>query len=155
MKAWFRWNRRSTNPNLGYAKMADVDLTREPCPTVQAMGLGGSIMGSTSSRPLLVGEASNIPGGEPFGGRSGAVLAAMAGLTFDEFRRRFDRVNLLRRWPGREPGQAKGHKFPLAAARHAAARLDVRGRRVVLAGRRVALAFGLRGFEFLAGPGPW
>ncbi len=64
-------------------------------------------------------------------------------MSLEDFAEAFERVNLLRRWPGRSGG-AKGHLFDLEAARKAAARLDVSGRTVVLAGKRVALAFGLR-----------
>ncbi len=99
-------------------------------------------------KPLLIGEACNLPCGTAFSGRSGLTLATLAGLTLDEFLDAFDRVNLLKRWPGRSGG-AKGHLFPMKAATAAARRLDVEGRHVVLAGRRVASAFGLRRFDFL------
>lgn len=97
-------------------------------------------------RPLLVGEASNLPDGAAFRGRSGAFLAGLCGRDLEGFHAAFECVNLLPCWPG--PAGTKGHRFPLGAARKRAARLDVEGRTVVLAGRRVAAAFGLTGFTF-------
>lgn len=95
-----------------------------------------------TTRPLLVGEASNLPGGEVLRGASGRRLADLAGEDLDRFHELFECVNLLARWPGRSGG-VKGHVFDPAAARRAAARLDLRGRTVVLLGKRVARAFGL------------
>lgn len=99
-------------------------------------------------RPLLVGEASNLASGEAFAGRSGLRLAGLLRMSLGDFRDRFECVNLARRWPGREPGKAKGHVFAAAPAAHAARRLRVGGRVVVLAGRRVAAAFGVGGAAF-------
>lgn len=45
MSVWLRWNRKCARKDLGYGKMKDVDLSKEPCPTVQAMGLGGVFHG--------------------------------------------------------------------------------------------------------------
>lgn len=103
---------------------------------------------SKNLRPLLVGEAPSREGGEPMGGRVGARLAAAAGLTVDEFLRRCDRVNLLSRCPGKA-GRPKGHAFPAEEARVAAEALDVRGRVVVILGKRVARACGLRDVAWL------
>lgn len=97
-------------------------------------------------RPLLVGEAPCRRGGEPFTGRAGTVLAELAGFPP---RREFDCVNLLQQWPGQD---GKGSAFPLHDARvAAAAMLSVlpQGRVVVVAGKRVAQAFGIRKPEFL------
>ncbi len=97
-------------------------------------------------RPLLVGEAPCKAGGEPFTGRSGSVLEALAGFPP---RREFECVNLLRTWPGHA---GKGSAFPAAEARAAAqAMLSVltRGRVVLVAGKRVAGAFGIRQPEYL------
>jgi hypothetical protein len=101
-----------------------------------------------SPRPLLVGEASNLPSGEAFAGRSGRRLADLLGMTIAEFLVAFERVNLIPFWPGRSGG-LKGHLFPTDVARLRATSLDVRGRRVVLAGLRVASAFGLKEVAFL------
>jgi hypothetical protein len=59
---------------------------------------------------------------------------------------RVERVNLLRRWPGRD---GKGDHFPLRAARTAADALAPRmvGRHVVLLGRGVARAFCVDGMR--------
>lgn len=56
----------------------------------------------------------------------------------------FDVVNLLPSYPGRASG--KGDRFPLAEARAAAAKLEEHAPhdRVVLLGRAVCKAFGLR-----------
>lgn len=97
---------------------------------------------------MIVGEASNLPSGEAFGGRSGRFLASLLGVGLPEFMATFDRVNLLSTWPGRSGGR-KGHLFPLGEARRAALVMDLRGRHVVLAGRRVASAFGIGKAAFL------
>lgn len=97
-----------------------------------------------SAKPLLVGEASNLPDrGEAFRGRSGRFLARLLGVDLAEFHWLFDCVNLLYRRQGKRSGARKGDLFDAAAAKRAARRLDVRGRVVVLAGKRVARAFGL------------
>ena len=91
---------------------------------------------------LLVGEAGGLFGdGEPFGGRIGRRMSSLLGMSPDEFLRRVERVNLLARSPGRQP--AKGHLFPLREASVSAASMPLTGRVVVLAGKRVARAFGL------------
>src|SRR5687768_10455370 len=100
------------------------------------------------SRPLLIGEATSVSGGRPFDGRSGRMLAGLAGLSLEEFLDAVEAVNLLPRWPGRSSAP-KGHAFPRHDAFVAARRIDLTGRTVVLAGKRVALAFGLREVKWL------
>ena len=73
-------------------------------------------------RPLLIGQA---PGprsdpAEPLAGRCGARLAGLCGIGQDEFLRRFERVNLIDRFPGKA---SKGDRFPLDEARWRAAML--------------------------------
>lgn len=97
-------------------------------------------------RPLLVGEAPCRKGGEPFTGRAGKVLEDLAGFPP---RREFDCVNLLQQWPGQD---GQGSAFPAHDAQVAAAAMLAvlpQGRVVVLAGKRVAGAFGIRAPEFL------
>jgi hypothetical protein len=57
---------------------------------------------------------------------------------------RVECVNVLRAYPG--PEGDKGDAFPLDEARRASARLyrRLKGRRVLVAGKRVAAAFGMR-----------
>lgn len=93
-----------------------------------------------------MGEAPCRKGGEPFTGRAGKVLEELAGFPP---RREFDCVNLLQSWPG---AAGKGSAFPAHDARVAAAAMLAvipQGRVVVLAGKRVAAAFGIRNPEFL------
>ncbi len=92
---------------------------------------------------LLIGESVGPGGGAPFGGASGRRLASLCGVSHEDFLSMVDAVNLLNRWPGRQRGP-KGHAFPVVDARAAATALDLAGRTVALAGKRVALAFGLR-----------
>lgn len=93
-------------------------------------------------RPLLVGEA-DPPCGVPMMGRSGRFLAGLVGMELGEFLRAFECVNLL---PRDGPRAGKGRRFgpaELAEASRRARSLRLRGRVVVLAGKRVAAAFGL------------
>lgn len=93
-------------------------------------------------KPLLIGQApgpATVPG-LPLSGRSGARLAALCGLDPDGFQIAFDRVNLIRRFPGKI---GKGDAFPLAIARRRALALarTFPGRTVVLLGGNVSSAF--------------
>lgn len=101
-------------------------------------------------RPLLIGQA---PGRrtdpeEPLSGRCGARLADLCGVELPEFMERFERVNLLDRFPGKA---GKGDKFPIDKARKAAIDVllfnPVRDRRVVMLGGNVAKAFGFPASE--------
>lgn len=95
---------------------------------------------------MLVGQAPG-PGGAPLGplrgGRVGRRLADAAGLPEERLAEVFELWNLLGAWPGR--AGEKGDRFPLPAARAAAARLLplLDGHHVVLLGWNVERAFGL------------
>jgi uracil-DNA glycosylase len=94
-------------------------------------------------KPLIVGEApsKNEVTERPIEGRIGQRLAACAGLSFDEFLQRFDRVNLLH---VRQDTAEKGFTFDWTAAREEAKRLErnfVAGQTVLLLGKRVAISF--------------
>lgn len=110
-------------------------------------------------RPVvLVGQApsrSSRPDTPLTGGRSGARIQELAGLTLLEYVRLFARCNLMSAWPG--AAGAKGDAFPRGAARAAAAEIApaLRGRIVVAVGLGVARALGAEfgfpvGLEFLA-----
>ena len=99
-------------------------------------------------RPLLIGQA---PGprsdpAEPLAGRCGARLAYLCGLPLDEFMRRFERVNLVGRFPGKN---GKGDSFPRPEAERGAVMMamagTLKGRLVVLLGGHVAGVFGFPG----------
>jgi uracil-DNA glycosylase len=100
----------------------------------------GSLHGIT-----IVGEApsqSSDPK-KPFHGASGARLAQLAGLGgVRDLERAARLVNVLQRWPGFGHAGEKGSKVPIAKAKRAAKKIELVGV-VVLAGRRVARAFGL------------
>lgn len=83
----------------------------------------------------------------PFAGASGERLARLAGVGPEVLRDRFRLVNLLRYWPGPEPG-GKGSAFPMGEAREAARRLGLADGSL-LCGRRVAAAFGLARAPYL------
>lgn len=100
-------------------------------------------------KPLLIGQAPG-PNTDPdyplfpaprtsAGGR----LCELIGLSRGEYLSLFDRCNLLPYFPGRT--QARDDSFPMAPARLAAQvmRPLLRGRRVVIVGRKVADAFDL------------
>ncbi len=94
-------------------------------------------------RPLLIAEAPGMRNGRtrPLDGPSGTRLAACMGLTIEEMRARFNVRNLLAEWPG---ACGAGSRFPMHAARYAAARVRVAGKPyVILLGKRVASAFGV------------
>ena len=93
----------------------------------------------------------------PLSGAAERRLARLAGLSLAAFDRIFDRVNLLREWPGKKERlehhtraedyrkhQSAGDLFNLELARAAAGGIDVERRvLVVLLGVGVARAFGL------------
>jgi len=93
-------------------------------------------------KPLLVGEAPAKGSKEPLGGRSGRFLAKLLGMGMGGFLDAFDRANLLRF--RQRPSAGKGDLFDLALASANARRMGLRGRDVLLLGKRVALAFGLK-----------
>lgn len=97
--------------------------------------------------PLLIGEASRVRDGRPFDGRAGRFLGSLVGLSLEDFLARIEAVNLLKRWPGRQA--VKGHLFPMDEAKRAVDRLDLERRDVILAGKRVAAAFGLKEVKWL------
>lgn len=97
----------------------------------------------------LVGEApsSSTDGEPPFSGRSGRRLAELIGIRFEDLPCFFELHNLFDRYPG---SNGKGSDFPLDLARDRARELAPKlvphalpYRRVILAGHRVAQAFGL------------
>jgi uracil-DNA glycosylase len=90
-------------------------------------------------KPLLVGEACK-GNGKPFHGKSGRFLAKLVELPLEAFLEAVETVNLLKVWPGKE---GKGDAFPMMEAAEAAARLNVKGKQVLAAGKRVARAFGV------------
>lgn len=99
-------------------------------------------------RPLLIGQAPG-PNTDPelplfpvpktsAGGR----LQQLIGISRGEYLKTFDRINLLRDFPGKHK---RDDKFPLPPAKFAARVLRpmLSGREVILVGRNVANAFGL------------
>lgn len=97
-------------------------------------------------RIVLIGQApsKNEDPSKPLTGRPGRKLAEFAGLTFPtEYARLFERVNLLREFPG-ETLDGKGDLFPITTAFMAANELkpELRGRVVIMLGRNVASAIG-------------
>src|SRR5260370_35799124 len=94
-------------------------------------------------RLLIVGEAPSSSPGEPLSGRAGSRLAGLMGLTLAEYLAAFERVNLLDAPQDRD---SKGSAFPLLPAMLRALELrDGPWTHYLLAGKRVAPAFGFRG----------
>lgn len=95
-------------------------------------------------KPLIVAQAPSRRSdpSEPLSGASGRRLAALAGMSHEEFLSAFERKNLVGIYPGRD---GKGDRFPMKEAVDAANEIilhDFRGgRRIVLLGRTVATAF--------------
>lgn len=78
----------------------------------------------------------------PFSGRSGKKLAALMGMSHEEFGRRFVFMNVLDYFPGKN---GKGDAFPMAEAKAKASQMDLSGYElVILVGKRVAEAFEIR-----------
>ncbi len=95
-------------------------------------------------RALLVGEAPARGTSKPFEGNSGVRLRELIG---DEAFLRLDMVNLYKRPMPRDGW--KGSAFPVAAARRKALKFDFPVSVVVLlAGKRIARAFGVRARYF-------
>ena len=97
-------------------------------------------------KPLVVGQA---PGprsdpDHPLSGRCGVRLADLCGIKVPDFMERFDRFNLIEKFPGKS---GKGDAFPMEQAYAGAVKLlvtgETNGRMVVLLGDNVAAAFGL------------
>lgn len=102
-------------------------------------------------KPLIVGEAPARTGDpmKPLEGPCGIKLAAVFGITYDEYLETFSRLNVLPEWPGR--GE-KGDQFPMALAREHARQIVIEKRTTFLLGKRVAQAFGfLPKARFLSG----
>jgi uracil-DNA glycosylase len=97
-------------------------------------------------KPLIIGQAPGIGYAErpePVAGRCGGRLAALCGLSLDEFLSRFDRENLVPYFPGR---LITGDRFVgRVEARDLAERFRsaVVDRRVVVLGFSTATAFRL------------
>lgn len=96
-------------------------------------------------KPLLIGEApsKNEPLPKPLEGRIGRRLASFAGITFEQYLERFDRINLLE---VRQDTKEKGFTFNRETARVSAVALIPRIDRyenVILLGKRVRDAFGI------------
>ncbi len=100
-------------------------------------------------RPLLIGQAPCRTGdpSKPLTGAAGRRIAALMGLTSFGYLRRFDRVNVFDRFPGRK---GKGDEFPLDAARFRAFAISssytIDGARpfVLFFGRKTGQAFYFR-----------
>jgi hypothetical protein len=99
-------------------------------------------------RPLLIGQAPG-PNTDPDfplfpvpAGSTGGRLQALMDITRGRYLKDFDRVNVLRHFPGK---YEDGDKFPLTKARVAAdaMRTFLAGRVVIFVGRQTATAFGL------------
>jgi uracil-DNA glycosylase len=94
----------------------------------------------------LVGQAPSRESDptRPFSGRSGARLAALAGVEHDRLAEAFRLRNVIDWYPGPGRGGEKGDAFPMRVARPAAialARTFEIGASVILVGLNVARAF--------------
>lgn len=95
---------------------------------------------------LVVGQAPSARtiGRPPLSGPSGVKLARLVGAS--ALSDIAEPANLLPSFPGK---RGKGDAFPMGPAREAAQREAIGGRVVVLLGRKVAEAFGLKGLPYL------
>lgn len=106
---------------------------------------------SCKGKPLIIGEQPSKNGdpSKPIQGRIGERLAECAGLTFDEYMEKFDRMNLL---DVRAEYSGKGMDFNVKAARSTARELITRaflpGRLILILGKRAASAFGMTSIAY-------
>lgn len=104
---------------------------------------------------LFIGQA---PAGRddpasPLSGATGRKLAALMGMSIEEFLATFDRANLLRKYPGKLLN-SKGDAFPIQKATINAFKLMRNNppdnyRAIILLGKNVAKAFNWQNPEFL------
>ena len=92
------------------------------------------------SKILLVGQAPNRTGTPhlPLLGKVGEKIAAMAGLSADQYLTTFNRINILSHYPGKS---GKGDAFPITRARHQARKIRL-PRETIFIGKQAAAAFG-------------
>lgn len=100
-------------------------------------------------KPLLVGQAPGQHIVDPdtaLGGRSGARLASLCGLSIEDFLERFERVNLVDYFPGKA---GKGDAFPLDIGMRKADEIMAdpanSGRHIVVMGGAAMMLFRLTG----------
>ncbi|KAJ9471879.1 hypothetical protein DIPPA_18599 [Diplonema papillatum] len=109
---------------------------------------GGEAAPQFARKGLVVGQAPG-PSGKAFQGETPRRLAKICGLSEEELWARFDGVNVLSEFPGRQGGRGNGDRFPPGTARDAARDIDFTDRPIVLLlGRHVANAFGVK-LEYL------
>lgn len=107
-------------------------------------------------KPLIIGQApargnDALP---PFSGKSGARLALLAGVgdSGDVLPNHFELRNLFDKYPGKQG--KKGDKFDMRAGRKRAPKLleeyEGTDQVILLMGKRVAKAFGVHSYEYLA-----
>jgi len=100
-------------------------------------------------RPIFIGQAPSRRGdpSKPLTGRPGRRLAELSGVTPMEFYTATVRTNIVSRYSGPKGG---GDAFPMTEARENALRMTevIGGRAIVLVGRKVTEAFGLKGGWF-------
>lgn len=104
-------------------------------------------------KPIIVGEQPSKTGdpSKPIEGRIGRRLAECCGLSFDEYLRTFDRVNLLPKRIEYGPERGNGDAFNVRLAKGAARSLVgswSSGRVFLILGKRAASAFGLVEVEY-------
>lgn len=101
---------------------------------------------SPPTRTLIVGQAPSASAGHrrAFDGRSGARLAELMGIPHADMLKRFDTVNLIPVFPGKER-RARGDRFSMREARRGAARvlMGVFWSRILVVGIATARAIGL------------
>jgi uracil-DNA glycosylase len=94
---------------------------------------------------IIVGQAPGRRGDprQTLKGKVGRRLARTFGVSEEQYTLCTELHNVLECWPGKH---GKGDRFPMAAAREAARNLKptLEGNRVLLLGRAVAAAFGVR-----------
>ena len=97
------------------------------------------------ARLVLVGQApgSAAQPSAPLEGRIGRMLSELIGISFEEYLRGTERLNLITHWMGKA---GKGDVWNPRAAERRAEKLkpELAGRTAVLLGRNVAAAFGLK-----------
>jgi hypothetical protein len=149
-KKWGRWQHHVNYDGFQRTRLKLKDIARIPD---RQDNYGMYLKFSDDchdNRVLLIGQAPGQHGdpGDPLGGKLGHKIAKLAGIEYEQYLERTDRMNLFDEWTGKD---GKGDAWD---ARQAKQRADdlipyVEGRKVLFIGKQVAKAFGFKDLPWM------